>query len=345
MVTDDRLASLPKVELHLHLEGSLRPATVLALAERNKVDIGCSTEDELTERYRFDDFLHFIALFRAGLSVLQTPEDYVAVADALTDELAAQQVRHAEITTTPFHPLRRLGFSEADYAGALDEAQRHAAAKGVSIGWIPDISRGDELPDDMLTAALLDGPHCPAGAVALGIGGPEAEWPAELFADAFARAKAAGFPAVVHAGEAAGPESVRAALDVLHAARIGHGVRAMEDPTLVARLADEHVPIEVSPTSNVLLIPHVAPSIEAHPIGAMVAAGLNVSVNTDDPGFFSTDLTRELRLVSVHHGFDEAALAAAQRRAIDASYAPHDLKTAVRAELDAWAEGGKSGGA
>ncbi|MBV9952376.1 MAG: adenosine deaminase [Acidimicrobiia bacterium] len=343
MVSDERLAALPKVELHLHLEGSLRPRTVLALAERNGVDIGCSTEEELTARYRFDDFLHFIALFRAGLSVLHTPDDYVAVADALTDELAAQQVRHAEITTTPFHPLRRLGFSVADYAGALDEAQRHAAEKDVSIVWIPDISRGDELPDDMLTTGLLDGPHCPVGAVALGIGGPEAEWPAELFADAFARARAAGFPAVVHAGEAAGPESVRAALDVLHASRIGHGVRAMEDPALVARLAEEQIPIEVSPTSNVLLIPHVAPSIEAHPIGAMVAAGLNVSVNTDDPGLFSSDLSRELRLVSEHHDFDEAALAAAQARAIDASYASDALKARVHTEIDAWLEGGNSG--
>ena len=336
MVTDDRLSSLPKVELHVHLEGSLRPATVLALARKNDVDIGCSTEEELAGRYRFRDFMHFIELFRAGLAVIQTPEDYVTVADALTDELAAQNVRHAEITTTPVNALDGRGFSEAEYAGALDEAQRRAATKGVSVGWIPDIARGYELPEHGLTAGLIDGPHRPAGTVAMGIGGPEADWPPELYADDFARVRAAGVPAVVHAGEAAGPESVRGALDHLHAVRIGHGVRAMEDPTLIGRLAEEQVPIEVSPTSNVLLIPHVAPSIEAHPIGAMVLAGLNVSVNTDDPGYFSTDLTRELRLVSEHHGFDEPALAAAQRRALDASFAPADVKVRVHAELDEW---------
>jgi adenosine deaminase len=335
-VSDERLATLPKVELHVHLEGSLRPATVLALARKNRVDIGCETEEELAERYRFKDFLHFIELFAAGLEVLQEPEDYVTIADALTDELAAQQVRHVEITTTPITPLRTRGWSQAAYGEALDEAQRRAAAKGVSVGWILDIARGMEMPEDTLTVGMLDGPHRPAGAVAMGIGGPEGEWPAQLYADAFARARAAGIPAVCHAGEAAGPESVRAALDVLHSQRIGHGVRAMEDPTLIGRLRDEQTPIEVSPTSNVLLIPQVAPSIDSHPIGAMAATGLNVSVNTDDPGYFSTDLTRELRLVSEHHGFDEAALAAAQRRAVDASYAPDELKTRVHAELDAW---------
>jgi adenosine deaminase len=336
VISDERLAALPKVELHLHLEGSLRPKTVLALAARNNVDIGCETEAELAARYDFRDFLHFIELFRAGLAVLQTPEDYVTIAGALTDELAVQNVRRAEITTTPYNALVSLGFSHAVYAGALDEAARQARAKGVSVGWICDVSRGLELPEHQLTVGLLDGPDAPADAVAMGIGGPEGHWPPELYADSFARARAAGIPAVAHAGEAAGPESVRGALDALHATRIGHGVRSMEDPELVKRLADEQTPIEVSPTSNVLLIPDVAPSIEEHPIGAMVAAGLNVSVNTDDPGYFSTDLTRELRLVNEHHGFDEGALAAAQRRAIDASFAPAELQASVHAELDAW---------
>jgi aminodeoxyfutalosine deaminase len=339
-VSRQRIAALPKVELHLHLEGSMRPSTVFQLAGRNGIDLGCGTEAELAARYDFDDFLHFIELFKAGLEVLRAPEDLVFIAGVLTDELAAQQVRHAEITTTGIHALVWKSWGAAAYGAALDQAQREAAAKGVSVGWIPDISRGMELPDDHLTADFLSGPHAPAGTVALGIGGPEAEWPPELYADSFARARAAGIPAVVHAGEAAGPASVVGALDALHAVRIGHGVRSMEDPELVRRLADEGVPIEVSPTSNVLLIPEIAPSIEQHPIGAMVAAGLNVSVNTDDPGYFSTTLQRELELVSEHHGFDEAGLAAAQRRALDASFAPADLKRRVHAELDAWLAAG-----
>ncbi len=334
-VPASRLAALPKVELHLHLEGSLRPATVLALAERNGIDIGCDSEEALVERYRFRDFLHFIELFLAGLSVLQTPDDLVTAADALTTELAAQNVRWAEITTTPHAHLVLRGMAAADYSGALDQAQRDAAAKGVEVRWIPDISRGAERPDDHLTAAFLTGQDAPAGVVAMGMGGPEAEWPAALFVDTFARARAAGVPAVVHAGEAAGPQSIVDALDLLHSVRIGHGVRALEDPALVARLVAEQVPLEVSPTSNVLL-GITAGGVETHPIGELLRRGVNVSVNTDDPGYFLTTLTRELELVQRHHGVDGPGLAALQRRAIEASFAPAATRRAFLDELDAW---------
>ena len=169
----------------------------------------------------------------------------------------------------------------------------------------------------------------------MGLGGPEAEWPPELYADTFARARAAGIPAVIHAGEAAGPASVRGALDSLHAVRIGHGVRALEDRSLVRRLIDEQVPLEVSPTSNVLL-GVTAPSIEDHPIGEMIRLGMDVSVNTDDPGYFSTTLERELALVAEHHGVGAGGLAALQRRAMAASFAPPEVRRSFEADLAAW---------
>jgi aminodeoxyfutalosine deaminase len=334
-VPAEAIAALPKVELHVHLEGSMRPSTVLALAERNGVDLGVESEAELAERYRFRDFLHFIELFRAGLAVLRTPDDLVACADALTEELAGQRVRWAEVTTTPVHHVRTRGWGEAAYAATLDEAQRRAASRGVEVRWILDISRGQELPDDHLTASLLSGGHAPTSAVAMGLGGPEAEWPPELYADTFARARAAGVPAVIHAGEAAGPSSVTGALDSLHAVRIGHGVRALEDPLLVRRLIDEQVPLEVSPTSNVLL-GVTAPSIADHPIGEMIGLGMDVSVNTDDPGYFSTTLERELALVAEHHGVGARGLAALQRRAMSASFAPPEVQATFEAELGAW---------
>ena len=334
-VPAEAIAALPKVELHVHLEGSMRPSTVLALAGRNGVDLGVGSEDELAERYRFRDFLHFIELFRAGLAVLRTPDDLVACADALTEELAGQRVRWAEVTTTPVHHVRTRGWGEAAYTAALDEAQRRAAARGVEVRWILDISRGEELPDDHVSVSLLTGPRAPAGAVALGLGGPEAEWPPELYADTFARARAAGVPAVVHAGEAAGPASVTGALDSLHAMRIGHGVRALEDPSVVRRLVDEQVPLEVAPTSNVLL-GVTPPSIVDHPIGEMIGLGMDVSVNTDDPGYFSTTLERELALVVEHHGVDAGGLAALQRRAIAASFAPPAVRSSFEAVLAAW---------
>jgi adenosine deaminase len=334
-VPAEAITALPKVELHLHLEGSMRPSTVLALAKRNGVDIGVGSEAELAERYRFRDFLHFIELFRAGLAVLRTPDDLVSCADALTEELAGQGVRWAEITTTPVNHVRTRGWGEAPYAAALDEAQRRAAVRGVEVRWVLDISRGQELPDEHLTASLLTGADAPAGAVAMGLGGPEREWPPELYAETFARARAAGVPAVVHAGEAAGPASVAGALDSLHAVRIGHGVRALEDPSLVRRLIEKQVPLEVSPTSNVLL-GITPPSMVDHPIGEMVVLGMNVSVNTDDPGYFSTTLERELALVVEHHGVDARGLAALQRRAMAASFAPPEVRTAFEADLAAW---------
>jgi aminodeoxyfutalosine deaminase len=334
-VPTEAIASLPKVELHVHLEGSMRPSTVLALAERNGIDLGVESEAELAERYRFRDFLHFIELFRAGLAVLRTPDDLVTCADALTEELAREHVRWAEITTTPVNHVRTRGWGEAAYVAALDEAQRRAASRGVEVRWILDISRGQELPDDHLTASLLSGAYVPVGAVAMGLGGPEAEWPPELYVDTFARARAAGVPAVVHAGEAAGPASVIGALDSLRAVRIGHGVRALEDRSLVRRLIDEQVPLEVSPTSNVLL-GVTPPSIADHPIGEMIGLGMDVSVNTDDPGYFSTTLERELALVAQHHGVDAPGLAALQRRAMSASFAPAEHRAAFESELDAW---------
>jgi aminodeoxyfutalosine deaminase len=334
-VPTEAIAALPKVELHVHLEGSMRPSTVLALAERNGIDLGVESEGELAERYRFRDFLHFIELFRAGLAVLRTPDDLVTCADALTEELACQRVRWAEVTTTPVNHVRTRGWGEAAYTAALEEAQRRAATRGVEVRWILDISRGQELPDDHLTASLLTGAHAPAGAVAMGLGGPEAEWPPELYADTFARVRSAGVPAVVHAGEAAGPASVSGALDSLHAVRIGHGVRALEDPTLVRRLVDEQVPLEVSPTSNVLL-GVTAPSVADHPIGEMIGLGMDVSVNTDDPAYFSTTLERELALVAEHHGVGTGGLAALQRRAMAASFAPPEVRRSFEAELGAW---------
>jgi aminodeoxyfutalosine deaminase len=331
----EAIAALPKVELHVHLEGSMRPSTVLALAERNGVDLGVESEAELAERYRFRDFLHFIELFRAGLAVLRTPDDLVTCADALTEELAGQHVRWAEVTTTPVNHVRTRGWGEAAYARALDEAQRRASSRGVEVRWVLDISRGQELPDDHLTASLLSSAYAPAGAVAMGLGGPEAEWPPELYADTFALARAAGVPAVVHAGEAAGPASVTGALDSLHAVRIGHGVRSLEDPSVVRRLVDEQVPLEVSPTSNVLL-GITPPSIADHPIGEMIGLGMDVSVNTDDPGYFSTTLERELALVVEHHGVGASGLAALQRRAMAASFAPPDVRTSFESALTAW---------
>jgi adenosine deaminase len=329
--TADILCTMPKVELHLHLEGSIRPPLLLELARRNGVDLGVADVEELVARYEFRDFHHFIELYLVGMSAIRSGQDVLDAIDALAAELAGQNVRYAEVTTTAYlHHVN--GTPTADYRDALDLGARRAReAHGLDLGWIVDIPRSVEGPDAGWTADLLTGPFAPADAVAIGLGGPEAEYPPEWYRASFDRARAAGIPAVVHAGEVAGPASVRGALDALHAVRIGHGVRSMEDPDLVRELADRQVPIEVSVTSNVLL--GVCPSVESHPLPAMLTAGLNVSVNTDDPAYFSTTLNDEHLIVHGCLGVPVHDLVAAQRRAIDAALCGPARKAGLHAAL------------
>jgi aminodeoxyfutalosine deaminase len=234
MAVVDDIASMPKVELHVHLEGSIRPPLLLSLAERNGIDLGVAGPDELAERYVFRDFDHFIELYLLGMSALRSGRDIVDMIAALSAELAAQHVRYAEVTTTAY--LYKLnGLSQEEYTAALDEGAAAARAQhALELRWIVDVPRSMEAPDEHWTANLLTGPHAPREAVAMGLGGPEATYPAEWYADTFARARAAGVPAVIHAGETAGPDSIRNAIGALHSRRLGHGVRVVEDPTLVS---------------------------------------------------------------------------------------------------------------
>ena len=325
------IAALPKVELHLHLEGSLRPATMFAMAERHAIDLGVSSAEELTSQYRFESFDDFLRLFIQGLDVLVDGEDFVTATVALAEELAAQNVRYAEVTTTPFNHHRR-GIAMGDYVGGLNEGRQRARQEhGVELAWTCDIPRELEDPELGFTVDLITGPGAPDGVVALGLGGPEVGFPAEWFAGSFAKAKAAGLGSVPHAGETVGAESVWGAIRFLQADRIGHGVRSVEDAELLDYLAEQQIPLEVSMTSNVLL--RVAPSIEDHQIRQLIDAGVPVTLNTDDPAYFSTDLNRELQLAHDIHSVTVEQLAEMQRTAIKASFAPDEVKRSVLAEL------------
>jgi adenosine deaminase len=291
--------------------------------------------EEVAARYAFRDFQHFIELYLVGMSAIRSGQDVLDAIGALAADLADQNVSYAEVTTTAY-----LHFANAtpitDYRDALDLGARRARdAHGVDLRWIVDIPRSIERPDEGWTADFLTGPLAPADVAAIGLGGPEAEYPPEWYRTSFDRARAAGIPAVVHAGEVAGPPSVRGALDALRAVRIGHGVRSMEDAALVRELAERQVPIEVSVTSNVLL--GVCPSLDEHPLPAMLAAGLNVSINTDDPGYFSTTLNHEHLIAHDRLGVAVGDLVSAQRRAIDAALCGAGRKAALRAGLVAYA--------
>lgn len=326
------LERLPKVELHVHLEGSLSPTTVTHLSERHEVDTTEIWPDGIPEAFSFVDFPDFARQYIFGLGLIRTGEDLVDVVVGLGEDLLGHGVRYAEATTTAYTHLTGA-LSPADYRAALDEGRRRVSAMGVELGWVIDIPRDLETPESTTTTDLLAGPDAPAGTVAIGLGGYEVPFPAGWFAEQFGRAKALGLASVPHAGETVGPESVRSALDDLGADRLGHGVRSIEDGALVAELAERRVMLEVCPTSNLLL--GVVDDLTAHPLRPLLDAGVNVCVNTDDPGWFATDLTNELVVASEHLAVTPAEHVAMQRAAVDASFMPDALRSELRAELDA----------
>jgi adenosine deaminase len=329
--SDDFVRRLPKCELHLHLEGSLRLATIELLAARHGIDAG--DRPHLAQRYQFSGFDEFLTLFMLGLDVMRTGEDFVDVTEALAIELAAQHVRYAEVTTTAYSHVQR-GIAIEEYCAGLAEGRRRARElHDVELAWVVDIPREFEPPDECFTARFVTGPNAPEGIVALGLGGPELGSDPRKYADSFAMARAEGLGSVPHAGEMDGADSVRGALDALHADRIGHGIRAIEDSQLVRRLAADGVPLEISLTSNVLL--GAVPSLAEHPIRELVRRGVIVTVNSDDPAYFSTTLTDELLLARDLLELDERALRGLMAIAVETSFASDEQKRALRAEIKA----------
>jgi adenosine deaminase len=306
MSLDSYLRAAPKVELHVHLEGAIRPATLLELARRNRVDLPADTVDGLRQWFVYRDFSHFIKIFVTATRCLCTAEDYELIVYEFGAEMARQNVRYAEVTFSPSTHVWMGRPWEMVFRGLTRGRERAEAAFGVRIRWIFDIVRGVSDPGtlipkaDYTTGAAIDGMR--DGVVALGLGGMEDGAPPEPFAPQFARARSAGLHAVPHAGEHAGPESIWGAIRSLGAERIAHGVRAIEDPALVAHLAERRIPLEVCPTSNICL--GVYPDLDAHPLRRLREAGVIVTINSDDPPLFNTTLNDEVALLAGAFGFD-----------------------------------------
>ncbi|HEX5082484.1 MAG TPA: adenosine deaminase [Blastocatellia bacterium] len=293
MSLDTFIRRMPKVELHVHLEGSIQPETLLQLAERNNVTLPATTVDGLRQWYTFTDFRHFVEIYLTISSCIRSPEDIEFIAREFLRGQAAQHILHSEATFTPFtHYSSNNRIPFEDQIAALSRARDWAAQElKISVGWVLDIVRNVRPIEHGLTVADWAISGMDRGVVALGMGGIEAGNPPELFKDAFERARTAGLPAVPHAGETAGAESIWGALKALKAQRVGHGVRCLEDPKLVAELRDRQIPLEVCPTSNVCL--GVAPSLAKHPLPRLLDEGLFVTINSDDPPMFNTTLTDE----------------------------------------------------
>ncbi|MEZ4430693.1 MAG: adenosine deaminase [Nannocystaceae bacterium] len=322
---------LPKVELHLHLEGSIQPERAVELARLRGVSLPGAEAGAagLRRSYRFPSFRQFVQLYVSISACLEEPEDFMVITVDLARALAAQNVRHAEVTVTPLTHVRRGVPAEVIAAGLAEGRRRAREEHGVSIGWVFDIVRSCvDHGRPTLEFALAERER---GAVGLGLSGPEEpRWPYEPFVALFAEARAEGLRALPHAGELRGPESVRQAIELLGASRIGHGITCLQDQELVALLRDRPVPLEVCPSSNVGI--GLFPSLAEHPLPKLLAAGVPLSLASDDPPMFDTDLVREFLRCAAAFSWGPRQVIELAAAAVEHSALEEDAKARLVAE-------------
>ena len=285
---------LSKAELHLHLEGSATPETMHEIAPETALE-------EIRERYRFSNFAGFLGCFKWVVERLRGPDDYALLTRRLLANLNEQNIRYAEITLSAGVIL----WKNQEFGPIYNAVRAATAGSPVRVLWNLDAIRhfGAE---HVMQVAELAAERVEEGVVSFGIGGDEERGPAEWFADVYRFARAKGLRLTAHAGETAGPHSVWNALRI-GAERIGHGIRAVEDPALLRHLRDQVIPLEICISSNVAT--GAVASLAAHPVRRLYEAGVPIVLNTDDPGIFGTSLTREYELAATQFGFSEKELA------------------------------------
>src|SRR6516225_674137 len=325
---------LPKAELHLHLVGSASVPTVLELARRHPDGTVPRSAADLAAFYEFRDFPHFSQVYGAVSSLVREPADVAALVLGAARDLAGQNVRYVELTVTPY-TFTSAGLPVAGLTEALDIAARSALREhGVRMAYIFDVA--GEYGAPAAYATLEHALTCPPEALTgFGLAGIERARPgfAGVFRSVFASAIAAGLHSVPHAGEMSGPATIWEALDGLRAERIGHGISCLDDPALVARLRESQVPLEVCPTSNVCT--RQVPGLAAHPLPRLLAEGLFVTLNSDDPPMFGTTLTDEYRRAASVLWLSRSELAGLAANGVRASFLDSGAKQALLAEIDA----------
>jgi adenine deaminase len=326
---DAFIAALPKAELHLHIEGTLEPELMFALARRNKVKLRFRSVDEVRAAYKFSDLQSFLDIYYEGAGVLRTEQDFHDLAWAYFARVAPTGVRHAEIFFDPqTHISRGIPYRVVleGLSTALARAERELGVTSrLILSFLRHLSEEEALKT--LTDAM---PHGKIHGV--GLDSSEKGNPPSKFARVFRKARAEGLRAVAHAGEEGPPAYVREAIDILKAERVDHGVRCLEDPSLVARLAAENVPLTVCPLSNVRL--RVVDSMKAHPLRRMLAAGLLATVNSDDPAYFGGYADENYRRAASALKLTRAELARLARNSFLASWLTNAEKTRAVADID-----------
>jgi adenosine deaminase len=316
--------SLPKVELHVHLEGAIPHAALWELIQKYGGDLSVPDIEALTRRFKYRDFSHFIETWSWKNQFLREYEDFTFIAELTARDLAAQNIRYAEMFFSPSLFVRH-GLEVQRLAESVRAGLRRAS--GITVALVADLVR-DYGPDAEARTLAQLGEVKDQGIIGIGIGGSEAAFPPEPFEAVYREARRLGFHTNAHAGEAAGTQSIWGAIECLQVERIGHGTHAHEDPHLVQRLVDMGIPLEMCPVSNVRT--GAVDRLSNHPIREYVKRGMKVTVNTDDPKMFDTSLAQEYRLLVAECGFTKQEICRLILAAIEASWLSGDQKQSLQ---------------
>ncbi|HYY69831.1 MAG TPA: adenosine deaminase [Terriglobales bacterium] len=324
---DTFILRLPKAELHLHLEGSVEPATLVEISQRHGDPF---TLEQAEALYRYRDFSGFLLAFKAISERLRSPEDYEAIAYNLMKRLRCENVLHAEVYVSVGVCLWRKQDFDAIFEGLERGRERGYREFGVSLLWVFDAVRqfGPEAARQVVEKAVQFKDH---NVVGIGIGGDERQAAPQLFRESYDHAAANGLRLTAHAGETTGPESIWGALN-LKAERIGHALSAWQDRELMAELVERQIPVEICLTSN--LQTNCCPRIEDHPLRKYFDAGVMVTLNTDDPAMFYTSLNREYALAQQVFGFSDEQLREIARNGFEASFLVAEKKIELLNHFD-----------
>ncbi|HIW63272.1 MAG TPA: adenosine deaminase [Candidatus Stackebrandtia excrementipullorum] len=325
------VAGLPKAEIHVHHVGSASPRIVADLANRHPDGAVPTDPQALVDYFTFRDFAHFIEVYLSVVDLVRTPDDVRLLTYEVARDMAKQNIRYAELTVTPYSSVHR-GIDPVDFMAAIEDARIGAESElGVALRWCFDIPGEAGIPAAESTLELATR-YRPDGLVSFGLGGPEIGVPRPQFKPYFERAVAEGLRSVPHAGESTGPETIWDSLRDLRAERIGHGTSAVADPRLLEHLAENEIALEVCPTSN--LATRVVATIDEHPLRRMVDAGVTVTINSDDPPMFGTDLSSEYVIAAGLLDLDVFGVAELAKNAVTASFASAQVKKRLIGEID-----------
>jgi adenosine deaminase len=324
--------TLPKAELHLHIEGTLEPEMVFALAAKSDIPLPWASVDELRGLYSFSDLQSFLDLYYAGMAVLQTEDDFAELAGAYLARASEQGVRHVEMFFDPqAHTSRGIAIDTV-IDGLLRALATAHSTTGITGGLILCFLRDQPVADAMATLESVAARS--SDLLGVGLDSAEVGYPPRLFEAVFARARDLGLHVVAHAGEEGPPAYVWEALDLLKVERVDHGVRSLEDPALVERLRSERIPLTVCPLSNVRL--GGVESLDLHVLPAMLEAGLVVTINSDDPAYFGGYINDNYTAVAKALALDSEQLRAVAAFSVEASFLDADAKAELLAEIAAW---------